>query len=486
MAFPKGFLWGGSISAEQVEGGWDEGGKAPVQLDYAGPAVGTGWRPVYYRNADGSRGVMRAFDHLPDGARYELFDDVHYTNHVAADFYHRWREDLELFAEMGWTTFNTSVSWARVMPSGIEGGVNEEGVRFYRDLFAYARELGMDPVVTLYKYDEPICLEARHGGWESRAMIDEFEAFSRVCFERLGAYVDKWLTFNEVNIFFMMDKEGRPETITKLHNQMVAAARATKAAHEIIPGSKVGCMVAGMCAYPYTCDPADVLATYQECQHGFGYCADTMVFGAYPRYARRVQRAHGCELDVSARDAKDLLEGKADFLAFSYYASMAMTTHADDLEITSGNLIGGVKNPYVTESEWGWPMDPTGFRYLLNFLADRYRVPLLDVENGLGAKDELVVEDGVERVHDPYRIDYLRAHIENLRTAVEEDGVDIFGYTTWGPIDLVAASTGQMSKRYGFIYVDMDDEGNGDCHRVRKDSFFWYQKVCRSNGEELE
>ena len=194
----------------------------------------------------------------------------------------------------------------------------------------------------------------------------------------------------------------------------------------------------------------------------------------------------GCELDVSARDAKDLLEGKADFLAFSYYASMAMTTHADDLEITSGNLIGGVKNPYVTESEWGWPMDPTGFRYLLNFLADRYRVPLLDVENGLGAKDELVVEDGVERVHDPYRIDYLRAHIENLRTAVEEDGVDIFGYTTWGPIDLVAASTGQMSKRYGFIYVDMDDEGNGDCHRVRKDSFFWYQKVCRSNGEELE
>ena len=326
MAFPKGFLWGGSISAEQVEGGWDEGGKAPVQLDYAGPAVGTGWRPVYYRNADGSRGVMRAFDHLPDGAHYELFDDVHYTNHVAADFYHRWREDLELFAEMGWTTFNTSVSWARVMPGGIEGGVNEEGVRFYRDLFAYARELGMDPVVTLYKYDEPICLEARHGGWESRAMIDEFEAFSRVCFERLGAYVDKWLTFNEVNIFFMMDKEGRPETITKLHNQMVAAARVTKAAHEIVPGSKVGCMVAGMCAYPYTCDPADVLATYQEFQHGFGYCADTMVFGAYPRYARRVQRAHGCELDVSARDAKDLLEGKADFLAFSYYASMAMTT----------------------------------------------------------------------------------------------------------------------------------------------------------------
>ena len=164
---------------------------------------------------------------------------------------------------------------------------------------------------------------------------------------------------------------------------------------------------------------------------------------------------------------------------------MAMTTHADDLEMTSGNLIGGVKNPYVTESEWGWPMDPTGFRYLLNFLSDRYRVPLLDVENGLGAKDEMAVEDGVERVHDPYRIDYLRAHIENLRAAVEEDGVDIFGYTTWGPIDLVAASTGQMSKRYGFIYVDMDDEGNGDCHRVRKDSFFWYQKVCRSNGADL-
>ena len=482
MAITSKFLWGGSISAAQIEGGWNEGGKSPVQIDYAAPAQGTEPRLIHFRNADGTRGTMRQFEHLPEGARYELFDDVSYTNHEASDFYHHWEEDIRLLGEMGFTTFNTTVSWARVYPHGVQGGVNREGVEFYRKVFTLARELGMDPVITLYKYDEPVWMEETYGGWTNRAMIDEFVTFAKTCFTEYKGLVDKWLTFNEINVIIQLPESYR---LTELHNQMVAAARVTKAAHEIVPGSKVGCMVAGMCAYPYTCDPADVLATYQEFQHGFGYCADTMVFGAYPRYARRVQRAHGCELDVSARDAKDLLEGKADFLAFSYYASMAMTTHADDLEMTSGNLIGGVKNPYVVESEWGWPMDPTGFRYLLNFLADRYRVPLLDVENGLGAKDELVVEDGVERVHDPYRIDYLRAHIENLRTAVEEDGVDIFGYTTWGPIDLVAASTGQMSKRYGLIYVDMDDEGNGDCHRVRKDSFWWYQKVCRSNGADL-
>ena len=482
MAFPKGFLWGGSISAEQVEGGWDEGGKSPVQLDYAGPAEGTGWRPVYYRNADGSRGVMRTFATLPEGASYELFDDVHYTNHVAANFYHHWEEDIRLFAEMGWTTFNTSIAWSRIMPNGIEGGVNEEGVAFYENVFKLATELGMDPVITLYKYDEPVYFELKYGGWDNRAMIDEFEAFARVCFERFGKYVNKWLTFNEINVLFIMPDD--PKMLVKLHNQMLASARATIAAHEIDPALKVGCMICGLCSYAYTCDPEDQLANHFTFQRIFGYCADTMIFGAYPCFAKRIQRELGQELAVSKEDAATLMAGKSDFLAYSYYMSATVTTHGGG-EASIGNVFGGVKNPYLETSEWGWQIDPVGYRYFLNYLYDRYRVPIFDVENGLGAKDEVVVENGVERVHDSYRINYLRAHIENLRAAVEEDGVDIFGYTTWGPIDLVAASTGQMSKRYGFIYVDMDDAGNGDCHRVRKDSFYWYQKVCRSNGADL-
>ena len=482
MAFPKGFLWGGSISAEQVEGGWDEGGKSPVQLDYAAPAQGVGWREVHYRNADGSRGTMRTFERLPEGASYELFDDIHYTNHVAADFYHHWEEDIRLFAEMGWTTFNTSIAWSRIMPHGIEGGVNEEGVAFYENVFKLARELGMDPVITLYKYDEPIYFELTYGGWDNRAMIDEFEAFARVCFERFGKYVNKWLTFNEINVLQIVPGN---QPLLKIHNQMIASARAVLAAHEIDPQLKVGCMIAGFCSYPYTCDPADVWLNHKTFQTNFGYTADTMIFGAYPPFAARVQAEAGETIEVSPEDAATLMAGKADFLAYSYYMSATTTTHEVD-DYTPGNVFGGPTNPYLKSSEWGWQIDPLGYRYFLNFLSDRYRVPLFDVENGLGAKDALVVEDGQERVHDGYRIDYLRAHIENLRAAVEEDGVPIFGYTTWGPIDLVAASTGQMSKRYGFIYVDMDDEGNGDLHRVRKDSFFWYQKVCRSNGADLD
>ena len=288
MSFPKNFLWGGSISAAQVEGGWDEGGKSPVQVDFAGPADGIGLRPVYYRAADGSRGVMRQFEHLPEGARYELFDDVSHTNHDAVDFYHRWREDLALFAEMGFTTFNTTVSWARIYPRGVAGGVNQEGVEFYRDIFTEARRLGMDPVITLYKYDEPVYFEETYGGWENRAMIDEFVAFATTCFEEYRGLVDKWLTFNEINEPMKFDPHD-PRRIVETHHQMVAAARSVIAAHQIDPAIRVGCMIAGQFCYAYTCDSADVLAAGEAMQDGFYYCADTMVRGRYRagRSARR-------------------------------------------------------------------------------------------------------------------------------------------------------------------------------------------------------
>lgn len=482
-ALPEGFLWGGSISAAQAEGGWDEDGRSPAQVDFAGPASDLGFRPVYYRAADGSRGVMRQFDHLPEGARYELFDDVAYTNHEATDFYHHWREDLALLAEMGLTCFNTTVSWARIYPHGLKGGVNKAGVEFYRQVFAEARRLGMKPVITLYKYDEPVYFDETYGGWGNRAMIDEFVGFARTCFEEYRGLVEAWLTFNEINALQLFDGSGY--RYQELHNQMVAAARAVSAAHEIDPELKVGCMICGVCAYPYTCDPADVLAAQRRVQDSFCYCADTMVRGKYPSWAERTRAAAGATVEVTEQDERDLMAGKADFLAFSYYSSSTVSAKPVEGKEVRGNLMGGPRNPYLTTSEWGWQMDPTGFRYFLNFMNDRYDVPLLDVENGLGAVDRVELDaDGNERVHDPYRSEYLRNHVRAMRDAVLEDGVDLRGYTWWGPLDLVAFSTGQVSKRYGFIYVDRDDDGSGDLHRIRKDSFYAYQRIIRSNGAD--
>lgn len=484
MSFPNKFLWGGSISAAQCEGGWNEGGKSPVQVDFGDPGTTKDLRSIHYLNADGTRGKMRQFDHLPEGAHYELFDDVRYTNHIGIDFYHRYKEDIALFAEMGFTTFNTTISWARIFPHGIEGGVNQEGIEFYRDVFKECRKYSMDPVITLYKYDEPVYLEETYGGWSNREMINQFVEFAKVCFTEYKDLVNKWLTFNEINILLhFIVKEGNQVAFTQLHHQMIAASRAVSAAHEIDKNIKVGTMVAGFCIYPYTCDPLDVLASYREFQEKFAYCADTMIRGSYPSYAQRIWKDKGVELEISEQDQLDLFNGKADFLAFSYYMSGVVTTHqieTNDLKSAGG--IGQVLNPYLKASDWGWQIDPIGFEYFLHVLNDRYQVPLFDVENGLGAYDK-VEEDG--SIHDSYRIDYLRSHIQSLMKAREE-GVNIFGYTTWGPIDLVSFTTGQMDKRYGFIYVDMNDDGIGDLHRVKKDSFFWYKKVIQSEGNDLD
>ncbi len=478
------FLWGGSISAAQAEGGWNEGGKSPVQVDYGDPGTTKDRRWIHYLNADGTRGKMRQFDHLPEGAKYEFFDDIRYTNHTAIDFYHRYKEDIALLAEMGFTTFNTTVSWARIYPHGVEGGVNQEGVEFYRNVFKECRKYGMDPVITLYKYDEPVYFEETYGGWENREMIHQFVEFARVCFTEYKDLVNKWLTFNEVNILLHFDvKEGKQVAFTQLHNQMVAAAKAVQVAHEIDPNIMVGTMVAGVCCYPYTCDPKDVLKSYEEFQDKFAYCADTMVRGYYPSYAKRMWKRDNVTLEISDEDKEDLMKGKADFLAFSYYMSTVVTTH-NDVEVRSdaAGAQNAIKNPYLEASAWGWQIDPIGYKYLLHVLEDRYQVPLFDVENGLGAFDK-VEEDGT--IHDDYRIDYLRGHIKSLMEAREE-GVNIFGYTTWAPIDLVSFTTGQMDKRYGFIYVDMNDDGEGDLHRIKKDSFYWYKKVIASDGKDLD
>lgn len=485
MAFPKNFLWGGSISATQVEGGWNEGGKSPVQTDYGEASPDINLRKIFYRNVDGRRGEMFQFDRLPKGAKYELFDDVHYINHVASDFYHHWKEDLALFAEMGFTTFNTTVSWARIYPHGIQGGINQEGVEFYRNIFKEAKRLGMDPVITLYKYDEPTYFEETYGGWENRNMIDEFVAFAKVCFTEYKDYVNKWMTFNEINVLVMFAKASGHANMQivyeSLHNQIIAAAKSVKLAHSIDKNIQVGCMIAGMCSYPLTCDPKDVMLTYKNFQDGFCYYGDAMLRGKYPDFSKRLWEEEGVVLHISEEDRKDMMEGQADFIGFSYYMSSVATTHESDDRV-GGNLISSVKNPYLKYSDWGWAMDPIGFKYFLHVLNDRYQKPIFDVENGLGAYDKLE-EDGT--IHDQYRIDYHHDHIQAMKEAVEE-GVQLFGYTTWSCLDLVSFSTGQMSKRYGMIYVDIDDQGNGDLRRYRKDSFYWYKKVIKSNGEDLK
>ena len=490
MAFPENFLWGTSISAEQAEGAWNEGGKSPVQVDYAASGSTKARRKVLYVNADGSRGEMGTFGHLPEGAHYELFNDVHYANHVASDFYHHWKEDIHLFAEMGFTTFNTSIAWSRIFPYGIEGGINKEGVEFYRNVFVEARKLGMDPLITLYKYDEPVCLETKYGGWSNRSMIDEFVEFARVCFTEYDGLIDKWMTFNEINVLLAI-KTIRPDGVDlqlryeELHNQMVAAARVTKLAHELNKKNKVGCMICGLCSYPLTPDPEDVMATYKMFQEIFCYCADTMVRGHYPSYAPRMWRDDKVAIDISKEDKKELFEGKADFLGFSYYMSNCITTHKDRSVKSDGNVFMGNINPYLKASDWGWQIDPTGLKYFLHFIYDRYQIPLFVAENGIGAYDAVEIQNGKEVIHDQYRIDYFRRHIKAMKEAVEE-GVDLFGYTTWGGLDLVSAASGQLDKRYGMIYVDINDKGEGDLHRTRKDSFYWYKKVIESNGEDLD
>ncbi|MDD8048449.1 MAG: family 1 glycosylhydrolase [Thomasclavelia sp.] len=483
MSFPDKFLWGGSISAAQCEGAWDEDGKSPVQVDFGDPGTTTDNRYIHYLNADGTRGKMRQFDHLPKGAKYHIFDDVRYTNHVGIDFYHHYKEDIAMLAQMGFTTFNTTISWARIFPHGVEGGVNLKGVEFYRDMFKECRKHGMDPVITLYKYDEPVYLEETYGDWTNREMINQFVEFAKVCFSEYKDLVNKWLTFNEINILLHFDvKEGKQVAFEELHNQMVASARATIAAHEIDSDIKVGCMIAGFCVYPYTCDPQDVLLAYKTFQEKFGYCADTMVRGYYPNYASRIWKDNNVRLNISEEDKKDLMDGKSDFLAYSYYMSSVTTTHNDGEMLDGAGMPSSLKNPYIDASDWGWQIDPTGYEYFLHFLYDRYQIPLFDVENGLGAHDK-VEADGA--IHDSYRIDYLRGHIKSLMKAREE-GVNIFGYTTWAPIDLVSFTTGQMDKRYGFIYVDMNDKGQGDLHRSKKDSFYWYKKVIESDGKDLD
>ncbi len=488
--FPENFLWGGATAANQYEGGWNEGGRGTALSDYTTGATAQTHRLVTYLNADGTPGVydQMSMGTLPKGAKYAVLDGYYYPNHTGTDFYHHWKEDIALFAEMGFKVFRMSISWPRIYPNGIEETPNQEGLDFYRNVFEELHHYGIEPLVTIWHYDTPTYIEAEMNGWMNRETISLYEKYCHTIFREYGDLVRYWLTFNEINSAIMLPmffpglpKEAVQPCYIKLHNQFAASAKVVKYAHENYPEFTMGCMISAITNYPLTCDPKDILAVQDKVQRGLWYCGDVQCRGAYPSFAKKIWREYDLDPAYFEQDAEILKDGKVDLFTFSYYNTSCVTTHKDVPLDGGGNLSLGAKNPYLKYSDWGWSVDADGLRYILNEINDRYQLPMMIVENGLGAFDTLE-DDG--SVHDPYRIEYLKAHVEAMAEALE-DGVDLIGYTPWGCIDLVSASTGEMRKRYGMIYVDMDDEGKGTLNRYRKDSFDWYKKVIASNGTDL-
>ncbi len=474
--FPENFLWGGAVAAHQLEGGWNKGGKGPSVADVM---------------TAGAHGVPRI---ITDG----VIEGFNYPNHEAIDFYSHYKEDIALFREMGFKCFRTSIAWSRIFPNGDELEPNEEGLKFYDDMFDEMHKHNIEPVITLSHFEMPYGIAKKYGGWRSREVIDCFVRYAKVVFDRYKDKVKYWMTFNEINnqkntdvdIFpwtcsgvKFEEGENREEVMYQaVHHELVASALAVKAGHEINPDMKIGCMVSFVPIYPFSCNPDDMMLA-AESMHDRYLFADVHCRGHYPRYALKEWERKGYNIKMEPEDADILKAGTVDYIGFSYYMSNAVKTGVESGgDAIAGGLNGSVKNPYVKASDWGWQIDSVGLRYSLNMLYERYELPLFIVENGFGAID---VKEADGSVNDDYRIDYLRAHIEEMNKAINIDGVELMGYTPWGCIDLVSFTTGEMKKRYGFIYVDKDNEGNGTLERSKKKSFDWYKKVIATNGEDL-
>lgn len=421
-------------------------------------------------------------------------DDVSlYGKRHGVDFYHRYKEDLDLFAEMGFKVLRVSIAWTRIFPTGVEEEPNEKGLQFYEDLFIEMRKRNIEPLVTLHHYEMPLYLSNNYDGWYQRPVVDMFIKFCKVVFNRYKNLVKYWLNFNEIDSVFRhpfttiglvtdrYPKEKLEEIIYQsLHHQFVASSLATKYMREIIPGAQMGCMLTRTLTYPENCDPRNCILALKDNRDNYFY-SDVQVFGEYPKFIKNQLDKKGVEIKMEPGDEEILKLYTVDFVSFSYYMSLVSSIDAEKREKVNGNISTGVKNPYLDVTEWNWQVDPIGLQYSLIDIYDRYRKPLFIVENGLGNKDK-VEDDG--SIIDDYRIAYFRDHIQAIADAVE-DGVDVMGYTPWGCIDLVSMSTCQISKRYGFIYVDADDLGNGTYDRKKKKSFEWYKKVISNNGADL-
>ncbi|CYU86859.1 glycoside hydrolase family 1 protein [Streptococcus suis] len=480
--FPKGFLWGGATAANQYEGGWNLGGRGPATSD------------TYIAVDPDKRKDMSHFGKPVSRADVEFAladQEGLYPKRWGSDFYHRYKEDIALFAEMGFKTFRLSIAWSRIFPKGDELEPNEEGLAFYDAVFDELNKYGIEPLVTLSHYEFPLHLALEYGGWKNRKVIEFFVRYAETVFKRYQGKVKYWLTFNEINILGMVGylsggllfEDGKNDLeamYQAVHHQFIASSLATKAAHEIDPENKVGCMLARMENYAATCNPDDVLAALKKDQKNLFY-TDVQVRGAYPSYMKRFFKENNIQVVFEPGDEAILKQYPVDFMSFSYYMTSITRALPDKDKATAGNLILGEANPYLEASDWGWQIDPVGLRITLNKLYDRYQVPLFIVENGLGALDKVEADGSIE---DSYRIAYLEKHIQQMYEAIE-DGVELMGYTPWGCIDLVSASTSEMSKRYGFIYVDADDQGKGSFDRSRKASFYWYKDVIASNGANV-
>ncbi len=474
MSLPKNFLWGGATAANQCEGGFNEGGRGLANVDLMPLGadrylVGTGQKKMF------------------------RFDEEHfYPAKTAVDMYHHYKEDIKLFGEMGFKTYRLSIAWTRIFPKGDEEKPNEEGLAFYENIFRECRKYGIEPLVTINHFDCPMYLIENYGGWRNRKMIDFYVKLAQTLFKRYKGLVKYWLTFNEINmilhfpfvaagLYFEKGENDKQVMVTAAHHELVASSLATKLAHEIDPENQVGCMMAAGSYYPETCNPEDYWKAICDNRESYMFI-DVQSWGYYPAYAKKWAKRQGTVIPFEKGDEEILRDNTVDFISFSYYSSRVSSANPEKGKQTESNIFASVVNPYLKSSDWGWMIDPMGLRITMNELYDRYRKPLFIVENGLGAADT-VEEDGT--VADDYRIEYLKEHIRAMIEAVEEDGVELLGYTTWGCIDLISNGTGEMKKRYGFIYVDRDNEGNGTMQRIPKKSFYWYKKVIESNGNCL-
>ncbi|RUK47340.1 glycoside hydrolase family 1 protein [Bacillus safensis] len=480
--FSDNFLWGGATAANQIEGAYLEGGKGLSTSDFAAYKDPYAQGKVNNFTFDVSSAELNKYKENPDA-----FD---FPKRRGIDFYHRYEEDIALFAEMGFKVFRLSISWARIFPTGLEDKPNEEGLAFYDKVFDECAKYGIEPLVTMSHYEMPITLTEKYNGWMSRELVPLFEKYARAILERYKNKVKYWITFNEMNMNLnsLYTGAGILEDLVdhKLqaayqasHHQFVASALTVKAAKEIIPDVQIGCMINQIEAYAKTTKPEDQLQAVKSNQLNMFY-PDVQARGEYPTYMVKYFADNQIKLYIEEQDEQILKEGTVDFVAISYYMSHVAEAREDAAEL-AGTFDSPIKNEHLELSQWDWPIDPMGLRISLIKLYDRYQKPLFVCENGLGARDTLT-QDG--KIHDDYRIDYLKKHIEQMKEAVKE-GVDLMGYTPWGCIDLISCGTSQMTKRYGLIYVDQDDLGNGTLNRYRKDSFFWYKNVIASNGEDL-
>jgi len=485
--FPDDFLWGGATAANQCEGGWNEGGKGLSIMDIIE------YRSGHVIKDSNEAGIVVPINKEQLDQLVLRTDDENFPKRRGVDFYHRYKEDIALFAEMGFKVFRMSIAWSRIFPQGDEEKPNEEGLKFYDDVFDECLKYGIEPLVTLSHYEMPLHLVRVYNGFSDRRVIDYFAHYAKTVFKRYKDKVKYWLTFNEINVAAIasyaelgiltdeLDDDNKEQAIYQaIHHQLVANSLAVKACHEIIPKAMIGSMNGRPEIYAETCRPEDVLVTLKE-EQDYLFYSDVQVRGYYPSYKKRYFAENDIHIKMLPGDEEILLQHTVDFFSFSYYLS-AVASSVPGRKKEKGNYFSGIKNPYLEkESEWGWQEDGLGLRISLNKLYDRYQIPLFIAENGLGTHD-IVEEDG--SINDDYRINYLRHHIEAMRDAVK-DGVDVMGYTSWGCIDLVSAGSNQMSKRYGYIYVDLDDAGNGTMARSKKKSFDWYKKVIASNGDDL-